>query len=64
MSDQPIPGKSFRSPSAMLRLREKQAELDAKVLAGEMTAEAAGDELHAFRGMMFAHVREHGADRK
>ncbi|MDP9024122.1 MAG: hypothetical protein M3N13_01940 [Candidatus Eremiobacteraeota bacterium] len=48
----------------MLRLREKQAELDAKVLAGEMTAEAAGDELHAFRGMMFAHVREHGADRK
>ena len=64
MSDTPPPirGTITSSAAAMNRYREKRAELDAKVRAGEMLPADAAAELSRFKGDMFARAREYGAE--
>jgi hypothetical protein len=50
------------SPSAIAKVREKNAELNAKVAIGEMTRERAFAEYLKFARLIIAHVREHGSD--
>jgi len=64
MSDEPKPlsGGTFRSPSAMKRVREKREELNRQLDAGEIAPDDAKARLDAYTANIFAHIREHGAD--
>jgi hypothetical protein len=47
------------SPSAILKVRAKNAELNAKMDAGLVTPERARAEYLKFASLIIAHVREH-----
>jgi hypothetical protein len=48
-----------RSPWAIRKIREKNAELDAKIDSGELTHETAQAQYLRFATLLMAHVREH-----
>jgi multidrug resistance efflux pump len=55
-------GSPYYAPKTMARVKAKKQELEAKVAAGEITAEEARAEYQRFASLAIAHHREHGSE--
>jgi hypothetical protein len=62
VSDDDPYASPFFAPRTIERIREYQAEIDAKVAAGTVSADAGAFAKAEFARLSIAHVREHGAE--